>query len=242
MTGNLGCCDCVRPDATRCSPPFGDVQFAPPFTSVSPIGGNPVVTINNITGIISGAPNVVGQFVVGVCAEEYRDGVLIGTIQRDFQFNITSCVSNVVAEFDYEIIAPTNPNDDCKNFRINSCGENVVTILNNSSIPEEIFSYHWLFYNPDGSILEEIAGGPEVRDVEITFPGLGQYQGNMVLNEGTECSDEACFFVNIFPDISADFTFDYDTCVAGPVTFLNQSLSGAIGGITDYEWDFGDGT
>jgi len=241
MTGNLGCCDCVRPDATRCSPPFDAVQFSPPFTPVTPIGGNPVVTIDNITGIISGTPNIVGQFVVGVCAEEFRDGVLIGTIQRDFQFNITPCVANVVAEFNYEIIAPSNPNDECKNFRINSCGENVVTIINDSSIPSEIFSYHWTFFNPDGSVLDEIIGGPEVRDVDITFPGLGEYQGNMVLNEGTDCSDEACFFVNIFPDITAEFTFDYDTCVAGPIEFMNLSVSGATNGITSSSWDFGDG-
>jgi len=152
MTGNLGCCECVRPDALACSPPFGDVQFSPPFSPITPIGGNPVVVINNLSGIISGTPDVTGQFVVGVCAEEFRDGVLIGTIRRDFQFNIITCVSNVMADFDLEIIAP-NPNTDCQNFRINSCGENVVSIINDSSIPSEIFSYHWTFFNPARNVL-----------------------------------------------------------------------------------------
>ena len=89
--------------------------------------------------------------------------------------------------------------------------------------------------------MDDIRGGSQFRDVDITFPDLGEYRGKMVLNEGTECSDSACFFVNIFPDITADFSFEYDTCVAGDVMFTNESSSGAVGGVTQSEWAFGDG-
>lgn len=235
---SLGCCDCVRPEASMCPPPFQTVSFMPPFTATRPLGGNPIVEIDNITGIISGTPNTIGQYVVGVCAEEYRNGVLIGRLQRDFQFNIIGCVSNVFADFNYEAIAPPTPDSRCKSFLINSCGENVVSVENDSRLASEIFSYHWTFLNPDGSVLDEIIGGAEVRDVDITFPGIGQYEGNMILNEGTECADSACFTVNIFPDITADFTFDYDTCVAGSIFFTNLSETGAAGGIISHEWDF----
>ncbi|MBT8231397.1 MAG: PKD domain-containing protein, partial [Bacteroidia bacterium] len=237
----LGCCDCVRPNSSQCPPPFKNVSFKPPFTAAAPLGGNPVVTIDNLTGIISGVPTLTGQYVVGVCAEEYRNNVLIGTIRRDFQFNIITCVSNVIAQFDYEEVAPSDPNDDCTNFEINSCGVNVVRIINDSQIPSQIFEYHWTFYNPDGSVLDDIVGGPAVRDVDITFPGIGEYEGRMILNEGTQCADSACFRVNIFPSITADFNFDYDTCVAGPVSFTDLSVTGDPGGIIDFQWDFGGG-
>ena len=235
--GNDGCCDCVRPNPFICGPPFDEAVFIPPFTSIQPMGGNPMVRINQVDGMISGTPNLLGQFVVAVCAEEYRNNVIIGRIRRDFQFNVVQCTPQVQAAFDYERIGDAIE-DGCDIFEINSCGENTVFIENASTIPSEIFSYHWTFFNPDGTVLDDVSGADEVRDIEVTFPGIGQYEGVMVLNEGTECSDTACFFVNIFPDISADFEFAYDTCVAGPVQFTDLSITGADE-ILSWDWSFG---
>ena len=235
--GDLGCCDCVRPNPAICPPPYGEVVFRPPFTSLQPLGGNPVVSIDPVTGLISGTPTLQGQYVVGVCAEEYRNNQLISRIRRDFQFNVVECTPQVIASFDYEIINDNTTNDECQLFEINSCGENTIFIENDSQIPSQIFSYHWTFFNPDGTVLDDVSGGPEVRDLEVTFPGVGQYDGVMILNEGTECSDTACFFVNIYPSIDADFEFSYDTCVAGPVEFTDLSVTGADQ-LVNWEWSF----
>ncbi len=238
--GNLGCCDCVRPNPFTCAPPFDDTVFRPPFTSLQPLGGSPTVSINSVTGTISGEPNLQGQFVVGVCVEEYRNNVLIGRVRRDFQFNVVECTPQVIASFDYEVINDNSTNNECQQFEINSCGENTVFIKNESQVISNIFNYHWTFTNPDGTVLNDVVGGPEVRDLEVTFPGIGQYDGVMILNEGTECSDTACFFINIYPSIEADFEFSYDTCIAGPVVFSDLSVTGAEQ-IIDWSWDFGDG-
>lgn len=235
--GMLGCCDCVMPNPVICGPPFDEVVFQPPFTSLQPLAGNPSVDINNVTGLIRGEPTFQGQYVVGVCAEEYRNNIFMSRIRRDFQFNVVECTPQVVASFDYEVINDNTTNDDCQTFEINSCGENTIFIENDSRIPSNIFAYHWTFFTPDGTVLDDVNGGPEVRDLSITFPGVGQYQGVMILNEGTECSDTACFFVNIYPSIEADFEFKYDTCVAGPVLFTDLSVTGADR-IESWEWDF----
>lgn len=50
-------------------------------------GGAPL-QIDSETGLLTGLPNTVGQFVVGICIEEYRNGVLISTTRRDFQYNV----------------------------------------------------------------------------------------------------------------------------------------------------------
>jgi len=235
--GNLGCCECVRPNPFQCLPPYGEVVFNPPFTSLEPMGGSPVVDINAVSGLISGTPVLQGQYVVGVCAEEYRNNQLISRIRRDFQFNVVECTPQVIASFDYEVINDNMTNDDCQMFEINSCGENTIFIENDSQIPSNIFTYHWTFFNPDGTVLSDRSGGPEIRDLEVTFPGVGQYDGVMILNEGTECSDTACFFINIYPSIEADFEFAYDTCVAGPVAFTDLSVTGADQ-ILDWNWSF----
>ena len=238
--GNMGCCECVRPNPAECRPGYGNVVFTPPFTAQMPLAGNPVVSIDPLTGIITGTPETVGQFVVGVCVEEFRNGILLSTIRRDFQFNVVTCTPTVIAEFDNEVIDPVGGTgmDDCKGFAINSCGENTISIINDSRQEDNIFAYHWTFFNPDGSVLNDVEGGPEVRDIDVTFPGIGEYQGRMILNEGTDCSDSACFFINIFPSIDADFTFDYDTCVAGPIDFTDLSVTGAAGGIVDWSWSY----
>ena len=234
------CCVCVRPDPDQCRPNYGNVVFVPPFTAQRPLEGDPIVAIDPITGLIEGTPQALGQFVVGVCVEEFRDGVLISTIRRDFQFNVLQCTPTVFADFALEIIddGVVMGMEDCTAFAINSCGENTITILNDSQQEDNIFSYHWTFFNEDGSVLNDVQGGPELRDLDVTFPGIGRYTGSMILNEGTMCSDSACFFVNIFPSIEADFSFDFDTCIAGPVSFEDLSITGAVAGLTEWSWEF----
>ncbi len=230
-TGNANSCTGVTPNPAICPPEFNDVVFAPPFTEDQPLGGDPIVTINAATGLISGAPTQLGQFVVGVCVKEFRDGVLLGEIRRDFQFNVVICTPTVVAEIDAGF------NADDLTFNIASCGENTVDIVNNSFQESSIQSYSWWF---------EIAPGDTTRfstkDVSVTFPDIGTYTGSMILNEGTECSDTADVLVNIFPSIDAEYEFEFDTCVAGPIVFNDLSVTGADD-IVAWDWDFnGAGT
>lgn len=212
-----------------CPPPYDDVFFnAPAFTPLEPMGGDPVISIDPLTGIITGTPELIGQYVVGVCVEEYRNGQLISTVFRDFQFNVASCDPLVVADIEEDEIISD------QEFLINSCGETVINFVNQSYQQQYIDQWEWTF-DVGGSSVNSSQWSPT-----INFPGIGEYNGTLMLNPGTECGDTAYIRVNIFPAIEADFTFDYDTCVAGPVAFTDLSTTGSCC-LTGWNWEFGDG-
>lgn len=220
-------CAGAYPDPA-CPPPYGTVAFAvPTYTSNAPMGGNPVVSIDANTGIITGTPTVQGQFVVGVCVSEFRNGVLLSRILRDFQFNVASCDPQVIAE-----VAADEVLGD-REFVVNSCGNNTVTFDNESYLEQFIDTHRWEF------LINDTTRTFSAWNPTVTFPGVGQYMGTLMLNPGTNCADTATIFVNVFPEIRADFEFAYDTCVAGPVEFTDLSTTGSCC-LTGWRWDFGD--
>ncbi len=219
-----------------CPPPYSNVQFtAPNYTPLFPMGGSPAVNINSSTGVISGTPVDVGQFVVGVCVSEYRNGVLLSRIYRDFQFNVASCDPQVIADIEEDAII------NGQEFVINSCGNATISIKNQSYQVEYIDEFRWEFdLNGELLVLEGSNNSSGNWSPTVTFPGTGTYEGILFLNPGFgECSDTAYIHVNVFPDIAADFSFEYDTCVAGPVQFTDLSTTGSCC-MTDWDWSFGD--
>jgi gliding motility-associated-like protein len=230
--GNPLSCTGVTPSPRNCPPPYEFATFrAPNFTFDRPMGGDPIVNIDPISGIIGGSPNLLGQYLVGVCVKEYRKGQLIGMLRRDFQFNVTTCEIAVMAD----LVASSKTQTE---FNINSCGENTIDFTNLSTDVRYIQNYYWEF---------DIRGTKEIfrtRNATVTFPGLGTYNGTMILNKDliglAECSDTATITVNLYPSIDADFDFVYDTCVAGPVAFTDLSASGA-GPIQRWDWNFIEG-
>lgn len=226
-SGDQRACDGIRPDPAVCPPPFFPVQFiGPTYTPTNPMGGDPLVAINSNTGLITGKPNLLGQFVVGVCVKEYRNGELLSVLRRDFQFNVAFCEIAVIAD----IVADTSLNN--QQYVINSCGENTVTFTNLSELQANIQTYLWEF-----DLGSEVFTGTN-RNATVTFPGVGDYTGTMIINEGLFCADTADISVNIYPSINSDFEFDYDTCFGNPVEFVDKSFSGS-GQITDWDWAFG---
>ena len=72
-------------------PPYTFVPWLPPYNGTNPMSALPALAINSATGLMTGTPNMLGQWVVGVCVSEYRGGVLIDVNKRDFQFNVVNC-------------------------------------------------------------------------------------------------------------------------------------------------------
>ena len=221
-------CDGAIP-TPACPPPYKEVTFiAPAYNPLVPMGGNPVVSIDANTGLITGKPDRLGQYVVGVCVLEYRDGVLLSKVFRDFQFNVANCDPTVVADVEKDAVISQ------RNYLINSCGKFEIEFVNKSYQRNAINKYEWSF-NIGGVRRLFSDWSPKV-----TFPGIGDYTGQLILNPNTDCGDTAYINVKIYPEITADFEFEYDTCIAGPVAFKDLSVTGAQQ-ITNWDWSFGDG-
>ncbi len=219
----------VRPRPAA-PPPFKNVVFGNPYSATAPLGAMANLKIDPNTGIMTGAPTINGQFVVGICVEEYRNGVLLSTTFRDFQFNVASCDALVLAG-----VAAQDTSIIQKKYTIRSCGLETVTFKNGSTQEQYIKSYLWNF-DIGGQVVSSTEKNPTIK-----FPGLGIYTGYMVANPGLKpCSDTAKVEVQIYPAIKADFKFAYDTCIAGSVQFTDLSVANS-GVVSKWNWKYDDG-
>lgn len=226
--GGGGNCNGTTP-TPDCPPPFTPVIFkAPQYSYLFPMGGNPPVAINSLTGLITGEPNVLGQFVITVCCSEYRNGVLLSTIRRDFQFNVASCQGTVVAKLNSGVETSR------QNYEILLCNTDSIQIDNGSYLPQYINNIQWEYQTGGSQVLSNL------WNPILKFKEGGIHNGRFVLNPGTNCSDTAQFSINVINDLQANFKFSFDSCIAGPVSFQNLSRS-TYSSIQSWNWDFGDG-
>ena len=226
------CNETPVPEPTACTPDgFREVSFLQPlFSEQAPMGGNPVVTIDPVTGIVAGVPEIVGEHVLVVCANEYRDGVLLSRIRRDFQFIVTNCETAVNA-------AIASDQTDGPNFNIVSCGDFDVQFENRSTREQDIIVNAWEFDFGDDEIFTS-----EERNPLVTFPSFGTFDGRLTLNPGVpNCTDSAFITVQVLPGLDAEFAATFDTCEAGPVLFSDASLTDDVNFITNWTWDYNDG-
>ncbi|MEO6189251.1 MAG: PKD domain-containing protein, partial [Saprospiraceae bacterium] len=227
--GGRGCASTTpTPD---CPPPFTPVIFrAPQYTYIFPMGGNPPITINSLTGLITGEPNNIGQYVVTVCCSEYSKttGALLSTLRRDFQFNVASCQGTVVAKLN-------NGTEVTKqNYEILLCNSDSIQMNNGSYQQQFISDIYW-----------EVANGGKTETSTLWNPKFkfiegGYHAGRLILNPGTNCSDTVAFTINSINDLNANFSFKYDSCKAGPVEFKDLSSS-TYSKLLNWQWDLGDG-
>lgn len=209
---------------TASNPPFTPILFQAPFSTNNPISSNPQASIDPVTGILKVYPTQQGQFVVGVAAKEYRNGVLIGTHMRDFQFNVTQCAVNTESIFEI----PTPGNITAGSTFI-SCGELQVT-FDNTSINASY--YHWDFgvsgTNTDISTQFEPT---------FVFPAYGEYEVMLVTNPGYFCADTSFQTLIIRPQFEPELTLPPAQCLDG--NSFNFTAGGTFEPAATFSWNFG---
>lgn len=74
--------------------PYAPVVWGFGYSTAAEISGNPPLSINQKNGQIRIKPNQTGVYVVGMRVTEYRNGVAIGLVHLELQFNVVNCVAN----------------------------------------------------------------------------------------------------------------------------------------------------
>lgn len=224
--GGGGGCNSPTPNPP-CGPPFDLVPFTGGYTFEVPMGGLPLIAIDSATGFLDGVPDVLGNFVVGICVLEYRNGVLIGSTLRDFQFKVVDCTPTVFADI-LEDSLPTPGH-----FFVMRCGQNPVKIVNQSPPTPDLQTYLWEFDLQNGTTFSATTA-----NVTVPLPNFGVFQGQLFLNRGLNCPDSALVTIMAYPGANADFSYDYDSCALTPVVFSDSSSS--VSGLTNWNWTFYD--
>jgi|GEM_PF-626122 len=152
----------VPPDG----PPFDTVVWvSPTFSLANMLGGSFPLVIDSQTGVMTGIPQTLGQFVVGVCIEEYDKvtKTLLSQTRRDFQYNVVNCTGSN-ASFSL-------PDKICRNSEIIVSREN-----------PEATTYEW--YLGEGEDRELIS-----RDflIKLKFNAIGSYVLTLITDKGQFC-------------------------------------------------------
>ncbi|MFN5181769.1 MAG: PKD domain-containing protein [Bacteroidota bacterium] len=195
-------------------PPYSTVPFVTPFNGNYPLSSNPAININVNTGWLSGVPNLNGQWVVGVCVEEWRNGVLIGIHHRDFQFNVVACPGLVVS-------AIQGQTTFCFGYMVNFSNQSV-----------NGFGYLWNFGDPNTS-----ADSSNSFQPTYIYPDTGNYSVTLIVNPYTPCADTSVQTFEIYPLLDPSFNTPAGQCITG--NNFNFSSGGYFVGNGTFNWDFG---
>lgn len=87
-------------DGSICPPTFTPATYVAPYSATYPVGSSTPITIDPNTGVISFTPSTVQVGVIAVLVEEYRNGVKIGTVERDIQINIVAQCNQILPSFE----------------------------------------------------------------------------------------------------------------------------------------------
>lgn len=202
------------------NPPYNPIVWDAPYSQADMLGGTPPMAIDPATGLLTCYPLTIGQFVIGVRAKEFRNGVLIGYTRRDFQLNVVPCPSLVVA-------ALQNPQV--------VCGSNTVSFQNLSF---NAGTFHW-----DFGVVGSSSDTSNQFSPAFTYPDTGTYTVTLIAvsNLDPTCADTTSGSVTVLPDYQADFSFAVDAC-STTVAFNDTVEQGGGGNTGSRFWTFGDGS
>lgn len=171
------------------NPPYDSVVWVdPPYSVENMLGGDPL-TIDPETGFLTGVPNTIGQFVVGICVEEYRDGELISLTRRDFQYNVGICGRTTASFFTAEFY----------------CNDEAVTVENRSTDAD---FYEWYFDAPGyrDSILTD-------RDPVFEGISAGNYNLTLIAISDRGCRDTFSTDILVLDNpLDAEFAVQFGQC------------------------------
>ncbi len=196
------------------APPYATVNWAAPYSLNDLLGGSSPFSINASTGQITATPGTQGTFLVGMCVQEFRNGVYLGQTTREFQVTVSNCLAPVASPADLNAVSASFPFTNCSPF--------VQFQATNSSG----FSVFWDFGDP--SSLLDFSTQPNPT---YTYPGPGQYNLTLIVFNPANpndplCTDTVTQVVTIQPPIIVNAGPDLGTCPNEPQQVGTPAQSG----------------
>jgi gliding motility-associated-like protein len=74
-------------------PPYDSVPFVAPLSSACPMHCSVPLAIDPVTGMMTATPDIVGCYQIAVACHEWRAGVMISTIRREYEFTVLAISS-----------------------------------------------------------------------------------------------------------------------------------------------------
>lgn len=201
---------------TASTPPYNSIPYVFPFSGSQPLGA--AVTINPVTGIISGtAPNP-GEYVLTVCVGEYRNGVRFAESKKELHIRVADC-SPAVATLDPEYT---------------TCGDLTLSFSNQSD-NIAIQNWFWQFGDPASGTNDSSSAQFPTH----TFSVAGDYLIKLIVNRGLPCTDSTEQLVRVYPGFFPGFAPLAPFCVGQPVSFSDTTRTN-YGTVSNWSWNFGD--
>ncbi len=203
-------------------PPFSPLTFQPPYSAGYPIASVPAAAIDPNTGVLTVTPTQLGQYVVSVCVSEYRNGVLIGTHRRDFQFNVTNCQSNVQANIEVPATWILNGGvyESCEGLGVQFEDHGINSVYQ-----------HWDFGVP-----VIITDTSNLENPVYNYPTTGTYTVMLVANPGFFCADTDYVTIHVRENMDIDFATPTGQCI--DLNSFDFIATGAMPAGTIFNWDF----
>lgn len=199
-------------------PPYQPVQWAGGYSVAHMMDAAPPLTIDPVTGQLTVTPTMIGSYVVGVRVREFRNGVELSEVVRDFRFDVTNCTVNVVS-----VIAEQEAASFCAGTTVH---------LDNNSIGGE--SYHW-----DFGVAQSSSDTSALAEPTFTYPDTGLYTVTLIANPGWPCADTSTRQVALYDPVQVSYVAPAILC---PTQFPVQLT--ATGNLSDHAavvWDIGTG-
>jgi len=203
-------------------PPYNSVQWAPGFSAANPISSTPAFAIDPSTGYITGTASQLGVYVITICVSEYRNGILVNTVSRDFQYKVIQCESSQ-ANF-----------PSLENSSYESCS-GVSVQFDNTSTASSNTVYHWDFGVPGTD-----ADTSNLVEPTFSFPEPGTYTITLIANPGWPCEDQVQNVYTVFPPVVPTLTVGSYECIDLNDTY-DFTVSGTYSSLADISWNFGAG-
>ncbi|MDB5223448.1 MAG: domain containing protein [Chitinophagaceae bacterium] len=194
-------------------PSYPSIPYTSPFSAFEPLGSQ--VTINHNTGEISGIAPAIGEYVVTVVVQEYRNGVYIGESRKSLHIQVASC--NLVA-------AELLPDNACDGF--------TKTFKNNLPDPPGA-SFSWDFGVPGNT-----TDVSNLQNPTYTYPDTGTYKVTLVISLNGACTDTATALVKVYPKLDPLFTTT-GQCKNTAIQFTDKTQT-TYGAVNSWSWNFGD--